>query len=79
MENMFEIGDKVQWTEKRVSGRTISMNMRRGTIVERFGDDYLVKKTNGQNQVVPASWLQLDGQKSEIQDFIEAMRLASKK
>jgi hypothetical protein len=69
-----EIGDKVQWTEKRIKNRTLSMESKTGTVDGFLGDDAIVKKANGRKAVIPASWLRGMGEPTEIHDFIAAMR-----
>jgi hypothetical protein len=68
------IGDKVKWTEKRVKSRTITMNVKSGTVVDFIGDSVSVKMANGKTALVPASWLRLENEPTEIQDLLEALR-----
>jgi len=69
-----EIGDKVKWTEKRVKSRTITMNVKSGTVVDFIGDSVSVKMANGKTALVPTSWLRLEKEPTEIQDLLEALR-----
>ena len=71
------IGDRVQWTHCSIRGRSMSMTLREGTVVnlsKPTGKNALVKMRNGHKKWMACSQLQRYGEKSELTSFVEAMR-----
>ena len=73
-----KVGDKVSWTHTSSSGRSISMSLREGVVVE-IGPKFAKVKTSSKRIVELAlSSLRVRGQKSEITEFVENMREGNK-
>lgn len=75
MSEQFKPGDKVHWTHVSQKGRQISMTRREGTIESIDGALAIVRgeRKNWQYQVALAR-LRLDGQRGQIDDFVDAVR-----
>jgi len=71
-------GDKVSWTHVGHSGRTISMTLKYGTVVNVMCDTALVKISSGKLVEIPLNKLRKPEQKSEITEFIERARAGDK-
>jgi len=72
-------GDKVQWTHTSRRGRTISMQLKEGVIESIAGAVATVKTGKNNRRVeINARNLQLVGQRSQIDAFVEAVREASR-
>lgn len=74
------VGDHVSWTHVGGSGSTMNMSLREGTVVS-IGDDGLamVKPLSKKAKLVQVHVrrLRLHGQKSQITEFIEAVKKAN--
>lgn len=69
-------GDKVHWTQVSTRGRTMSMQRREGTI-ESIDGALAIVRTAGNRQVqVALARLRLDGERSQIDEFVEGVREA---
>ena len=73
-----QIGDKVSWTHVSTSSRTISMKLREGTVIKINNGIATVKPVarNSRATQVDIRRLRLEGQKSQIMEFVEAVREA---
>lgn len=72
----FKVGDKVHWTSKRPSGRTITYTTMHGTIFSIEDPKpgvVIVKYRNGHKARVHTSRLRLEGERSELTDMVEEM------
>lgn len=69
-----QFGDRVSWTHVASNTRTLSMRLRKGTIVAITGDMSEVKTDSGKRVIIETRRLRLDGEKSQISEFIEAIR-----
>lgn len=71
-----QVGDKVSWTHVSMSGRALSMSLREGTVIEINDDIATVKPVARSSRAtqVDVRLLRLEGQKSQITEFIEAVR-----
>jgi hypothetical protein len=69
-----KLGDKVSWTKIGGSGRTVSMSLREGVVVEIVGIFARVKTSSNRIAMVEVDRLRLQGQKSQITEFVESMR-----
>jgi len=77
----FKVGDEVQWTHAVAKGRSVSMNLREGRIVE-FSENGLsakVKLRSGRHSWLRVDQLQSRGAKSHIASFVEAMCKANRR
>lgn len=71
-------GDKVEWTHISQRGRTISMVLREGTIEAIDGGLAIVRTGKNRQVQVALARLRLDGQPSQIDEFVGAIREAGK-
>jgi hypothetical protein len=72
------IGDQVHWTHVSTRGRTLSMTRREGTITAIDGPMATVR-TSGKRQVqIAVARLRLDGERSQIDEFVEGVRQAAR-
>ena len=67
-------GDKVSWTHVSRRGRTISMTLKNGTVVNVMCETTLVKISSGRLVEIPTSKLRRMDEKSDITKFIEALK-----
>jgi len=51
----------------------MSMTLREGVVQAIVGDVAVVKKRNGQREIVAVQRLRVQGEKSQITEFVEAM------
>lgn len=66
-------GNRVSWTVSSIRGRTLSMRIMEGVLVSIDGDTSIMK-TKSRLKPVATSLLRLDGEKSDITNFIELMK-----
>lgn len=71
-----EIGTKVSWTHVSQRGRTMSMSLREGIIIALMGDVARVQKRSGKTEEIHTRRLRVEGQPSQIGEFVEAVREA---
>lgn len=69
-----QVGDKVSWTHVSNNKRTLSMRLRKGAIVAISGDMAEVKTDSGKCVIIETRRLRMDGEKSQISEFIEAIK-----
>lgn len=70
---MKKVGDQVSWSRRRRVNGVIEMTLKEG-MVEAIAGDMAVVKCGRSRYHVPLERLRTPGEKSEIQDVIEAMR-----
>lgn len=74
-----KIGDEVHWTHTGSSKRTISMSRREGTIEGFIRKGHaIVKKSSGRRETVMLTRLRAIDAPSQITEFVEAIREASR-
>lgn len=73
-----EIGTLVSWTHVSQRGRTVSMSLRAGVIDAINGDVATVRKRSGKTEQVHIRRLRVEGQPSQLGEFVEAIREAHK-
>lgn len=71
-------GDKVQWTHVSQRGRELSMTRREGIIETIDGEHAIVRSASNRRTRVALARLRLDGQRGQIDEFVEAVREASR-
>lgn len=71
-------GDHVHWTHISQRGRTISMARREGVIEGIDGGLAIVRSGKNRRVQVAVARLCLDDQPSQIDEFVDAMREASR-
>ncbi len=69
-------GDKVSWTKVSQRGRSLSMTLQEGTLETIMGDIACVRLKNGSQERVAVKLLRVEGQQSQIGEFVEALRKA---
>lgn len=67
-------GDKVSWTQVSHRGRTISMKLKHGTVVNVMCETALVKISSGRLIEISLSKLRRPDEKSDITKFIERQK-----
>jgi hypothetical protein len=73
-----EIGTKVSWTHVSQRSRTMSMTLREGVIEAVNGSVATIRKPSGRTELVNVRRLRVEGQPSQIGEFVEAVREAHK-
>jgi hypothetical protein len=73
-----KIGTLVSWTHVSQRGRTMSMSLRAGVIDAINGNMATVRKRNGKTEEISIRRLRVEGQPSQLGEFVEAMREAHK-
>lgn len=69
-------GDRVHWTHVSQRGRTMSMTLREGVLESIEGDLALVRTGKNRQVRIAVARLWLDGQPSQIDEFVGALREA---
>jgi len=69
-----EIGSNVQWTHIAGGVNQFSLSLREGKVIEINGKEAVVEKRSGCKESVVLARLRLPGEKSQITEFIEAVR-----
>lgn len=73
------IGDKVSWTHVSQRGRTMSMTLREGVIEQINGAVATVRTPSKRQVIVDIRRLRLEGQESQISEFVGAMRESARR
>lgn len=75
-----KIGDKVSWTHVSGSGSTVSMKLREGTVtaIDVHGIATVKPSSKAKSVQVAISRLRTPRQKSQITEFIEAVKEANR-
>lgn len=68
------IGDNVSWTHISTRGKSLSMRLRRGILINITGTKATVRLFNGKLETVAVNRLRLPGQPSQITELVEAIR-----
>lgn len=69
-------GDRVHWTHVSQRGRTMSMVLREGVLESIDGELAIVRTSKNRQVQVAAACLRLDGQPSQIDEVVGALREA---
>jgi hypothetical protein len=75
---MITEGSKVQWSHISSRGRSFSASLREGTVQHVSNGLALVMKPSKRTEYVPVEHLQLQGEKSHISFFVEAITRANR-
>lgn len=72
-------GDKVTWTRTRLSGRSLSMQVKEGTVQSIGFDNIAMVKVGRRVWPVHTSRLRPAGEKTQLTEFVEAVRENARK
>jgi hypothetical protein len=72
-------GDAVHWTHTSQCGRTLSMVRREGTIEAIDGAMATVRTAGKRHVQIAVARLRVDGQRGQIDEFVEGMRAATRR
>lgn len=75
----FKEGDTVHWTHASKRSQSVTMQRREGEIVEVDDRKAKIRKANGRTIWVALKRLRKPGEKSQVTEFVEAMREAGRK
>lgn len=78
MTNQLKVGENITWTHVSKRGKSLSMSLRCGTIEAIEGEMVTIRRPGGQRVTVELERLRRPGQKSQIAEFVEAIREAAK-
>jgi hypothetical protein len=73
-----KIGDKVSWTQSSQKGRIVHMRLRKGIIQDIQNTRALIRLSSGKVTFVSVDKLRSVGEQSEITQFVETMKKATK-
>ena len=71
-------GDKVHWTHVSQRGRQITMTRKEGTIEAIDGALAIVRSATNYRYQVAVARLRIEGQRGQIDDFVDTVREAGK-
>jgi hypothetical protein len=75
---MIQVDDAVQWTHVSHRGRSLSMQLRRGTVESITDGVALVRKASGRRESVTLVRLRRPDETTQITEFVEAVRHSGK-
>jgi hypothetical protein len=74
-----KVGTKVSWTHVSKRGRVVSMSLREGAVTALMGGVAQVQKPSGKTEEIAVRRLRVEGQPSQIGEFVEGMRIRARK
>lgn len=79
MSSDLKIGEQVRWTKTSMRGRSMSMELREGTVVAVDGDRVQVKTRRGRAQWLAASAVQRAGEETDIGRTVRMLRESARR